>query len=51
MSKKLGFALSGIMLAMAAGTAFAANDMDGGQSAWSLITPVKLVLMAVTKMV
>ncbi|MBC3266369.1 fimbrial protein, partial [Escherichia coli] len=25
MSKKLGFALSGIMLAMAAGTAFAAN--------------------------
>ncbi len=31
MSKKLGFALSGIMLAMAAGTAFAANDMDGGQ--------------------
>ena len=31
MSKKLGFVLSGIMLAMAAGTAFAANDMDGGQ--------------------
>ena len=29
MSKKLGFALSGLMLAMVAGTASA--DMDGGQ--------------------
>ncbi|CTV89899.1 fimbrial-like adhesin protein [Escherichia coli] len=29
MSKKLGFALSGLMLAMIAGTASA--DMDGGQ--------------------
>ncbi len=36
MSKKLGFALSGLMLAMVAGTASA--DMDGGQlniSGWS----------------
>ena len=32
MSKKLGFALSGIMLAMAAGTAFAANDIHAYKS-------------------
>lgn len=47
MSKKLGFALSGLMLAMVAGTASA--DMDGGQlniSVWLLITPVKPALTA-----
>ena len=50
MSKKLGFALSGLMLAMVAGTASA--DMDGGQlNIWLLITPVKPALTAVIKMV
>lgn len=52
MSKKLGFALSGLMLAMVAGTASA--DMDGGQLksvVWLLITPVKPALTAVTRMV
>ena len=51
MSKKLGFALSGLMLAMVAGTASA--DMDGGQiniSGLLAITPVKQKLMAASKM-
>ena len=48
MSKKLGFALSGLMLAMVAGTASA--DMDGGQINISGLTPVKQKLMAASKM-
>ena len=49
MSKKLGFALSGLMLAMVAGTASA--DMDRLTSvAWLAITPVKQKLMAASKM-